>query len=396
MKKVVVIPSWYSDEPDNNTGSFFREQTTLMSQGYEMKVLHFEKNWISWRRAVYEKLTGGHSKLVPLQHTPPEGYVLRYNFVKHFTQAANHALLLREFEIGFDSYIDLNGKPDLIHAQCTFLAGIIAQHLSEKFDIPYIITEHYGPFQLSEFDSFYHEMIKKALENADKVLAVSEHQRKSILGNKINCDPIVVGNLVDDELFILKKETRKCDITRLLYVTFYPSYIKNTGLFFDTLEELKTRGFAFEATIIGGKSGSEFGPDYYSTEISKRNLSAHCHLIPEASRSEMVIAMQNTDIYISTSIAESFGITACEALLCGTPYVSTKNGGISDFHSPEFGELVEISNAVGTVSAIQAVRSRLTHFPKKEMRASISEKYGKEAFFQRIDTIYHSVLKERN
>ncbi|WP_404566430.1 glycosyltransferase, partial [Neisseria gonorrhoeae] len=35
-----------------------------------------------------------------------------------------------------------NGLPDLIHAHCMNYAGILAQKISEKYGIPYVLTEH--------------------------------------------------------------------------------------------------------------------------------------------------------------------------------------------------------------------------------------------------------------
>ncbi len=42
----------------------------------------------------------------------------------------------------FKHYIRENGLPDLIHAHCMNYAGILAQKISEKYGIPYVLTEH--------------------------------------------------------------------------------------------------------------------------------------------------------------------------------------------------------------------------------------------------------------
>ena len=393
--KILIIPSWYATKEKPNVGSFFREQSQLMCSKYDVSILFLEKNWISWRRYYFERyFKSTVNKLFPLQITPPSGNILRYNFIKLFSKSKNHKILLKEIEIGFQQYIAKNGNPDIIHAHCSFMGGIVAAHLSKVFKIPYIISEHYNPFILNEFDAFFISAIINALENANKVLAVSHHQRQNILMNRINCNPIVVGNLVDDDRFIIADKKESTSVVQLLIVTFYPNFIKDMDTFFNALELLVSRNIKFNATIIGGKSGGELNENYYTEEVEKRGLKKYCTIIPEADRDEMVYFMQQTDIFISTSIAESFGVAICEAMLCGKPVISTKNGGVNDFITEYNGKLVDIKDPIQLAEAIVELSSNLEKYPPEKIRNSIVEKFGKKAFFERIDKIYQSVIND--
>ena len=42
----------------------------------------------------------------------------------------------------FDDYVARYGKPDILHAHCAKWAGYAAMKISQKYGIPYVITEH--------------------------------------------------------------------------------------------------------------------------------------------------------------------------------------------------------------------------------------------------------------
>ena len=45
-------------------------------------------------------------------------------------------------EKAVDRYVRRFGKPDVLHAHCCKSAGLAAKAISERFDIPYYISEH--------------------------------------------------------------------------------------------------------------------------------------------------------------------------------------------------------------------------------------------------------------
>ena len=91
---------------------------------------------------------------------------------------------------------------DLIHAHVSFPAGIHCIHTCEEYDVPYILTEHMGPFPFPELinnGELIPEVIK-AFQKATFSIAVSPTLASSISSFGLP-RPIVIPNMVDERMF---------------------------------------------------------------------------------------------------------------------------------------------------------------------------------------------------
>jgi glycosyltransferase involved in cell wall biosynthesis len=80
----------------------------------------------------------------------------------------------------FDDYVKKYGKPDVLHAHCAKWAGYAAMKISEKYGIPYVISEHlskllfekeFGP---APSDAWQIPMLKACYHEAKMVMPVAE------------------------------------------------------------------------------------------------------------------------------------------------------------------------------------------------------------------------------
>jgi glycosyltransferase involved in cell wall biosynthesis len=94
---------------------------------------------------------------------------------------------------------------------------------------------------------------------------------------------------------------------------------------------------------------------------------------------------------VSTSIAETFGVAQCEAMMCGVPVIATANGGIDDFISNENGIKIPIQDYEALADAIMKIKNREIVFDKNVVRNSVLNKYGSDAFSKRLKNIYKNV-----
>lgn len=400
---ILILPSWYGTEQAPTSGSFFQEQSLLMEDKHlsENKwaifVLTTEKIWISKQRELYYRYFPNKKPSVfsPQFLKNPAGFVVHYPFCKYSSDAENLDAELKAILAYYQLHPDQ--KPALIHAHSTLKGGILARLLAKHWDIPYLITEHMNPFLLHGYTDFWKKEIIQALEEASAVLAVSEHQRQHLLMHEINCNPISVGNLVDDARFTLVDQQKKEKI-HFLIVTFYPNFIKDMDTFFEAIQILKSENKQnrFEFTVVGGgEIAGEYDTNYYQNKIEQLGVSDFVKVIPKASRAEMPRLMQEADALISTSIAESFGVAICEAMLCGKPVISTKNGGINDYGNTKNAILIPIKSPIDLVHAILNFEAKKADFDPAEIRESIVSKYGRKAFRARIDQIYLQQLNSK-
>jgi len=93
-------------------------------------------------------------------------------------------------------------------------------------------------------------------------------------------------------------------------------------------------------TIIG--SGSEY--DNLNSLIQKLNMQQQIKLYGIASRKEVLERLQNSDVFVSSSHYETFGVVIIEAMSCGLPVVATKCGGAESIVvDDKLGKLVDIN-----------------------------------------------------
>ena len=96
------------------------------------------------------------------------------------------------------------GEIDLIHAHVSFPAGYVAAQLSEEFSIPYVLTEHMGPFPFSSLidNGVPRYEIDQAFTNASCSIAVSPSLASRIASFGF-LTPEIIPNMVDERRFLV-------------------------------------------------------------------------------------------------------------------------------------------------------------------------------------------------
>ncbi len=391
--KILILPSWYATPEAPTSGSYFREQAELMLPEYDVKVLVSSKRWISPRRFFFEKHFKQFNRVVsPFFVNTPPTYHFEYDFIKAFPDKRNLDIEIANYsDVLADYFIkQLNWKPDLIHAHSALQGGILAMHLSKKLGVPYCVTEHMNPFRLNIYDKFWERNIVECLENANAVLAVSNHQKQHILMNGINCNPISVGNLVNEDLFSIKpNQSSKFTV---IWIAYYPNFIKDADTFFKAMSIVK--GQVNAIVVGGGELSGEYESNIYTKMAEEYGVTDCVKIVPKATRQDMNDLYARSHILVSTSIAESFGVAICEAMLCGRPVVTTANGGCNDYMQEGFnGYVVPIRDYKALADKIMLVKNNYADFDSESIRTHILNNYGSVVFRKRISDIYKSLIR---
>ncbi|HQN17285.1 MAG TPA: glycosyltransferase, partial [Bacteroidales bacterium] len=285
----------------------------------------------------------------------------------------------------------LSWSPDIIHAQATEDGGILANYLSEKLNVPYLITEH-QLFLLQYYTNLKKYNISKAIEKAAKMIVVSEHQKRQILMTRIECDPVVLGNFVDDSLFTIGK-TKK-DVFNILVVT-YPHYIKDNETLYKAIKRLLSEQIRdLKVRIVGGDLNSSALADKDNPlykEAENYGITEYIEILNHVDREKMPEIINSCDVLVSTSIAETFGIACCEAMMCGVPVIATANGGIDEMISEKNGIKIPIRDEKALAAAIVQIKNKVITFNPDEIRNSVIDKFGRKAFKNKLSEIYDSV-----
>lgn len=390
VKKILIIPSWYPTPANPLRGSFFREQAEFLNQsnvgqlvvlfGDEASTSFLKFIWIYFLSLVRENWPI--SQNIVLQQPKAYGFIIPKN--RRVPDKYRIKLAIRLYQKAFLSLQSLGIQPDLIHAQSGMDAGIYAHAISKKHSIPFVIIEH-QVFVFHHYSRRKAKMVLDALKTASKVAAVSQDQRRQILMNQPDCNPEVIPNLLDESKFeIVKKgKTDKFKIVTMMYA----NSIKGYETFFEAMSILKTESLDFEFTVIG--NGHADGRDLFGELIESFQLESVGKIIPKVNREKIPSLLASADLYVCSSVYETFGIAPREAMLCGVPVVSTSNGGVDDCISKETGLIIPVGDSKLMAKAILKIEKEQNKFSSTEIRESVIKQDGREAYIRSMKKFYN-------
>ena len=199
--------------------------------------------------------------------------------------------------------------------------------------------------------------------------------------------PIVVGNLVDDQIFSLAGESANGAEIRLLFVGL-ASPLKDYDTFFRAIGRLRVLANARVAVKIVCADTPRRREELCARAAAELS-GVDVEIMSSATPHDIAGLLAWSDMLVSTSIAETFGVAVCEALMCGRPVVTTASGGVSDFVSPGVnGFVVPIGDADAIAHRILDVTAGGLSARSLAIRNSVIGKYGREAFLQKLSDLY--------
>lgn len=381
-KKVLVIPSWYPSKEEPHKGTFFKEQAELMQEEFEMKIFIGQHHRYSFLKSLWITLVFILFKKVLIQKT--QGifldslpiYEFRYGLPLFRINQYRNAC----YQTFFNQHISL-WQPELIHAHDALFGGIIAEHISTKNNIPYIITEH-NYFYANRSHSIQ-KKLKSCMSNAKKILFVSDFQRKVISLWSIPFEKtVIVGNYVDDEKFNINISDK--EYFSILYVG-RNDYYKDIITFFETMKFIFKYN-TFKVYIVGVSENE------VKKHIQDEKILSNMYIYNFLEREKIRLIYEKANVLVSTSVLETFGVAVCEALMCGIPVIATKSGGVEDIITSENGILCEIKNVNEIAEKITKIYTGELIFDSMKIRNSVLHKYGKTSFKEKISKIYSECL----
>ena len=392
--RLLMIPSWYPDNANPEVGSFFKNQAVLLQQRYEIRVLFGYSPYLG-RRSLYSRYHWfrtrelGKTLLDSIQDPIP---TMRFNYGYWWM---GERLLLTAAINGYrkmlNRLISEGWKPDIIHAQCVELAGIVTARLSDEFNIPWVLTEHQR-FGLANYSEFRQTLIRKALTTAT-IAVVSQHLLRCIAIHNIDQPMAVVGNLIDEELFQFSQPQKEVKPFRIL-TAMWPGMFKDPETFFHAIAILIQNGHKdLEVTVIGKKLFSEANVDEFQRLAEKYHVQEVCRLISYVPHAEMPQYYAKSDVFVSTSVEETFGIAVREAMAVGKPVVCTASGGVDDDVFEFNGIKVAIHDFNGVAAGLMAIKTGAIQYDPIRIREYVVSKYGRQAFINIMSAVFDDAIQ---
>ncbi len=260
---------------------------------------------------------------------------------------------------------------DVIFATWAYPDAFAASLVARQMNKPLVIKVHGTDVNVTSQYFLRRLMIKHALNQAKKVIAVSYPLKEKLIKMGIAAEKIVViPNGIDAETF------KRLDKTECQNKLSLPRDKKNV-VYIGNLVPIKGVQYLIEAFenvsdhaclhLVGD------GDDRKKLEkiVNERNLSGNIKFYGRRPHQEIPYWLSAADVFCLPSLNEGCPNVILEALACETPIVATKVGAIPEMIlSEEQGMLVEPANAQALAETINMVITKPRNYfstiqPKK-------------------------------
>ena len=337
-------------------------------------------------------------QIVSVEKAPNGLTILKFNYPQVARASEKFNLnLFRSSIRKFQKYLlQENISIDLIHAQSLLNAGIVAQYFYEETGVPYVFTEH-NQFNYRSVTPINKQVIEQIFLNDFDKMVVSYDKMRQLSSNGLYADYISVGNTIDDEIFNYKERNSCNAVFKILTIGAYAP-IKDHETLLKSLQLLDEKLLNFLDKKIefiwlgyngwGNESSLEIKKLF--ERFSFKNIEVT--LIAKVERLEVKNYLQDTDIFLLTSISEGMPVSVMEALACGVPVCSTRCGGVDELIDDSNGRIFQIKDSVGIADFIADFYMKKYKFENKSISEEFIKKWGKEQFKNKIGVVYNRMI----
>lgn len=386
MINVIVLTPWFPTKNNPSYGVFVMEQTKALVNNTEVTptVFYYEAD----TNLSLKKISKLFQNKIVVRELQKFKVYLKKGVHLPLKYAITRKLWIRQHIQIFKEYLSEHGLPDVIHAH-TFWGGLIALELHKRYNIPYIITEHSSILVSDnniQIDRF-RNIISKSYKKASKLIAVGPLLENKMKQYSFQDIEIIPNSL--DTLFFCPTPTKGRNLKQIEILSIgglIPR--KQLHLAIESICFLVNQGYNISLKIIGE------GPQRKELEdlIIKNRASKYISLLGYRSRDEIKMILNQTDLYLHTSKAETFGIVLIEAMSMGVPVVSTKSGGPEYFITKEIGLVVEYNTSNAIAETIKFIIKNREDFKSDKIRQYVLNNFSDEKVSISIEEIYKKVI----
>lgn len=367
--KVLFISAWYPNSVHPLKGIFVKKHAAaIQSAGHEIQVVAItvSPSQKTFERKVYKE-------------TDEHGIITHHIELNSRFYKWIHLNLFFQYK-AISKYVEntviLEFKPDIIHSNVLYPAGILGYKLAKRYNLPHVITEHWSKVDKFMSGSLFSYIGKKAYNNAKAVTVVSEFLKKSISKHIVNDSRIkVVPNVINHEVFNYKPKVRANTI--VFTCVAHWTNPKRPDLIFNALNEIsKTSNQKFILNVVGeGILLEQLKPLKWNFDINYLG-----NLIPE----NLAKTLQESDYFLHASTIETFSIVIAEALATGTPVLASNVGAIPELVNNTNGYVTDNTEQAWTQNLHQLLKVNYDHVAIAQQ----AQKYSEENIGQLFSDTY--------
>jgi glycosyltransferase involved in cell wall biosynthesis len=298
--------------------------------------------------------------------------------------------IIESFKDLYSDYENKYGRPDVVHAHDFIYGGVIAEHLKNDKNIPYIITVHSSAFARNLIPKSHINLIYRVAVSAGCLTCVSKSFKK-VLENQTKLPVSILHNVVNSEFFnkplAIKSQGNNEGFTFISVGSLDEN--KNHELLLRAFSKL-SRTYKLNLKIVGD------GPLRNKLEALSKllEIDKFVKFYGEKPRNEVCNLMMDSNCLVHTSNYETFGVVLIEGLACGLPLISTCSGGPEDIINNENGLLVGIDDELGLQKAMLKIKETYHSYDRQKIRNDVLNDFGENTFVKRaVDFYKYAIAK---
>ena len=296
-------------------------------------------------------------------------------------------LYLKWFWKGYQYGITFKST-NIIHAHGLVLNGLLAYFISKKLNIPFVVTEHTGPFSRISQHPILSKIARFVGKKADKVLVVSEHQKQEVLKLNIPENKIIVTyNPVNDIVF--KPKPENILFNKIAFVSRLDEF-KGGLRTLKAFHQLLSTHPDYELKIVG-EGEEKVAIENYIEENQLQNKVKMKGLLTKA---EIAKTLKTVDFLVFPSCHETFGLVVAESLCCGVPVVCTNQTAPKEFVNETNGILVNPDDINAIYEGMLQMIKNYNKYNSSNISEETSKKFGITTFGNKLTAIYQELCAE--
>ncbi len=324
--KVLFISSWYPNSTNPLKGIYIKKHAEAIKRaGVDIQILALT---VSHSKKLFEKKV-----TISKDENGITTHLIEINSSFYKLIHVNLLLQCSILKKYFNNEIKSSFKPDIIHSNVLYPAGIMGYWLSKNENLPHVITEHWSKVDNFLSKNAFARSGKKAYNSAKYVTAVSGFLAKSLSKHFQQPDKIkVIPNVVDTSVFSFKP---KHENSKLVFCCVaHWNGVKRPDLIFNSLEKFSKQSVKPIVLNVIGE-----GP--LLDELKKSEWNFEINYLGNLVRHQLADQLHKTDYFLHASTMETFSIVIAEALATGTPVLASNAGAIPELVNKENGLLCD-------------------------------------------------------
>lgn len=375
---IYIIARGYPDAKEPQWGCFEKDQAEALAQyGHTVTMLSFDGRF-RWR---FRKI--GFTFLQRNGVSSINYFACPSAIVRLLGEGAKDCWEYRQLRCVYKRAVQKYGKPDILYSHYLSYSYLAVQ-LHQEFHIPVVGIEHWSMLMQPTLPPRIKAIGHATYPSLNALIAVSSPLRDAIYRH-FQIDSNIVGNVLGNEFCYTP--IQKTDSIFRFVTTGSLIYRKGLDLLINALAIAKIDGL-WELDIIGN------GPEETSLKhlAEQLGLADKIHFLGRKTKEEIVQIYNRSDIYISASRSETFGVAILEALACGLPAISTICGGPEEFITEKNGLLIPIEDTNALANAIGKMISTYSAYDHRAIADDCQARFSPQVIAHQLTNIFQQVI----